>query len=482
MSSRLHSQNNYPKADIVLVCPNLGDGGTQRVVSILANEWAQRGQSVCIITLHKDECAYKLDPSVHLIEIHAFSKTTGMLKKIWRLLYRATGIAKRRLWGLGQKISSVLNIFDRNVARVVKNSYSMSGITRWLVIALMIPVSLLIRLVKYCQQQIDKTLDVVSSFYITLMDTPFLMLVNPPLYLRVQKLRFVIKQSAPPVVVSFLPSANVTTILACASLDTRVVISERNDPARQKLRYPWNKLYLRYSNQADVVTANTSGALHTLKGYVDPHKLKFVPNPLKFNHAPASVTQSELNFNGPFILAVGRLHPQKALDVLISAFAALPHDMSHWQLIIVGQGNLLAELIYLAKSQGVGDRVIFTGQVDELRPYYQAGSVFALPSRHEGMSNSLMEAMNYEMPVIVSDASPGPLELVEHNKTGLVVPVDDVESLTQAIAQMINDEGLSRRLGEAARNRVYEHDLPNALASWEQVIGLEPTTIATSAS
>ena len=331
---------------------------------------------------------------------------------------------------------------------------------------------------RYCVQQINKGLDVMGSFHIIFIDTPFSWLFYPSLWLRVRALRLVMKQVAPPVVVSFLPSANVITILACSRLDSRVVISERNDPARQKLRYPWNKLHHRYYNQADIVTANTFGALCTMQVYVDAHKLHFVPNPLKFNHNPASVLQSELNFNRPFILSVGRLHPQKSLDVLIRSFAALPLEMSHWHLIIVGQGNLLDELVYQARFNGVEDRVIFTGQIDDPLPYYRAGEIFALPSRHEGMSNALMEAMNFEMPVIVSDASPGPLELVEHHQTGLVVPIDNVESLAQAIEQLVNDKGLRRRLGKAARYRVHEHDLPNALTTWEQVIGLESAGIS----
>ena len=89
--------------------------------------------------------------------------------------------------------------------------------------------------------------------------------------------------------------------------------------------------------------------------------------------------------------------------------------------------------------------------------------------------------MTYEMPVIVSDDSPGPIELVEHHQTGLVVPVDNVESLAQAIEQLINDKGLCRSLGKAARNRVQEYDLPNTLTIWEQIIGLEPDVISISA-
>jgi len=466
-------QGKYYKSDIALVCPNLGGGGTQRVISILANAWNQHGYTVSIITLQKEECAYELDPGVHIIDLQRLDETRIVLKKIRKLFRISISITKRSLHSLGQKIFRLLKFIDGNLPAILKINQSFAFIKRILLKVLSNLINVLVRIVRYCKQHIYKGLDALGSLHILLIDTPFSWLFNYSIYWRVIALRSVIKQSAPPVVVSFLPSASVITILACAKLDTRVIVSERNDPARQKSPYPWNKLYPRYCNQADLVTANTYGALNTMKDYVDEYKLKFVPNPIKFNHFPALVSHSELNFSRPFILAVGRLHPQKSIDVLIRAFAALPPEMSHWYLIIVGEGDLLNELTYLANFHGVGNRVIFTGRIDDPLPYYRSGAIFALPSRHEGMPNALMEAMNYEMPVIVSDASPGPLELVEHNQTGLVVPVDNVESLAQAIEQLINDKDLCRSLGKAARNRVHEHDLPNTLTIWEQIIGLE---------
>ena len=463
-------QAKYYNSDIALVCPNLGGGGTQRVISLLANAWNQRGYTVSIITFQYEEYAYELDPGVHIIELQRLNKIRIVLQKIRKLFRISISITKRSFHSLGQKIFRLLKFIEGNLPVILKNNELIAFIKRILLKVLSILSNVLVRIVRYCKQHIYKGLDAMGSFLLLLIDTPFNFLI----YWRVKALRSVIKQSAPPVVVSFLPSANVLTILACTELDTRVIISVRNDPARQKSPYPWNKLHLRYINHADIVTANTYGALTTMKDYVDEHKLKFVPNPIKFNHFPAFVSHSGLNFNRPFILAVGRLHPQKSIDVLIKAFAALPPEMSHWHLIIVGEGDLLNELTYLANFHGVANRVIFTGRIDDPLPYYRSGAIFALPSRHEGMPNALMEAMNYEMPVIVSDASPGPLELVEHNQTGLVVPVDNVESLAQAIEQLINDKGLCRSLGKAARNRVHEHDLSNTLTIWEQIVGLEP--------
>ena len=99
-------------------------------------------------------------------------------------------------------------------------------------------------------------------------------------------------------------------------------------------------------------------------------------------------------------------------------------------------------------------------------------TIFALPSRVEGTPNALLEAMSCGLPVIVSDGAPGPLELVQDGKTGLVVPVNDAPALAAALSRLARDGGLRDRLGNAARQRVSEHDLPRALASWETAIGL----------
>jgi glycosyltransferase involved in cell wall biosynthesis len=88
------------------------------------------------------------------------------------------------------------------------------------------------------------------------------------------------------------------------------------------------------------------------------------------------------------------------------------------------------------------------------------------------MPNVLLEAMSRGLPVIVTNASPGPLELVEDGVSGLVVPVDDAAALAAAIRRLAHDAHLCRRLGEAARARVAEHELPRALEAWEAAIGL----------
>lgn len=285
------------------------------------------------------------------------------------------------------------------------------------------------------------------------------------------KLRSTIKKSKTPRVVSFIRTTNVQVILACLGLkNVRVVISERNDPLRQnlgKLAPFWNLMSRLLYRYADVVTANSRGVLDSMKSYVPADRLAHVPNPLTIPHADGGVFAEH-----PVVLAVGRLVPQKGYDVLLAAFACFAARHPDWLLWMVGDGPLRGTLKRQADELGISARVRWVGAVADPFPYYRTAEIFALSSRYEGMPNALLEAMGCGLPAVVTNASPGPLEVVEHEKSGLVVPSDDAERMSAALGRLAEDRALRHRLGQAARQRMAEFLAPRALAVWDKTVGL----------
>jgi glycosyltransferase involved in cell wall biosynthesis len=216
---------------------------------------------------------------------------------------------------------------------------------------------------------------------------------------------------------------------------------------------------------ADLVTANSNGALAALARWVPQNKLALVRNPLA---APNG--DDRIDFAHPTILHVGRLSRQKAQDVLLRAFARFSISNPDWRLFVIGDGRLGDELRALANDLKIADRVDWLPHVDDPFPYYRGAQMFVMASRHEGTPNAMLEAMSCGCASIVSDASPGPLEYVEHEATGLVVPSEEPGALAAAMTRLAQDEALRVRLGTAARQRVAALRSDRVVQDWNALI------------
>lgn len=154
----------------------------------------------------------------------------------------------------------------------------------------------------------------------------------------------------------------------------------------------------------------------------------------------------------PIVLFVGRLVYYKGVDVLVRAMAGLDAD-----LVMIGRGPLEDELLALARSGGIADRVTVLPPVDdaELAAWYRAADVFALPSvaRSEAYGLVQLEAHASGTPVVCTDLPTGVPWVNVHGETGLVVPVGDAPALGAALAGLLADDALRTRMGERARER-----------------------------
>lgn len=141
-------------------------------------------------------------------------------------------------------------------------------------------------------------------------------------------------------------------------------------------------------------------------------------------------------------LNISKAYPQ-AVFLLVGD--ALPSDGT-------GLGSRLRQMV---EQNGLQSKFIFTGFRLEVARFYQAMDIFVLPSYHEGMPRSIMEAMASGKPVVATDI-PGCREEVVHGETGYLVPVADSEALSQAIFALLRDPELARRMGQAGQRRARE--------------------------
>lgn len=240
-------------------------------------------------------------------------------------------------------------------------------------------------------------------------------------------------------------------------------ITYHSDIVRQKFL---NKLYApimhRFFDKASAIIttspqlAKSSPVLCRYKDKVKIVPLGIDPQPFLAQSVQEQGSALRQSFsNKPMVLFVGRLVYYKGVHTLIRAFKDIDAE-----LVLVGQGVLEPELRILVKELNIESKVHFIKSVsDELMPvYYNACDIFVLPSIAVTEAYGLvqLEAHASGKPVISTDLPTGVPYVNQHGVSGLVVPPGDVETLANALENLVKDEGLRKRLGRQAQKRMLE--------------------------
>jgi glycosyltransferase involved in cell wall biosynthesis len=160
----------------------------------------------------------------------------------------------------------------------------------------------------------------------------------------------------------------------------------------------------------------------------------------------------------PLILALGRFHENKGYDVLFRAMAKLPHVY----LWLAGVGPLRGELMALAIREGVRPRIRFLGWHEDPTPLFRSADMLICPSRHEPLGNVVIEGWAHDVPVIATQ-SKGPGALIRHNRSGLLVPVDEPDALAKTIKRLLMSPELMRNIIQGGRES-YEKNFSESVA------------------
>ncbi|MDO7905939.1 glycosyltransferase family 1 protein [Paenibacillus sp. JX-17] len=177
------------------------------------------------------------------------------------------------------------------------------------------------------------------------------------------------------------------------------------------------------------------------------------------------------------ILYVGRLAPEKGIDLLLETYHHLPDPIrDHCHLVVAGAGPLY-RTIASADADGRIRRITWTGfvQGDALQELYAAADVFLFPSATETFGNVVLEAMASGTAVIgASEGGVG--DMIEHGRTGWLCPAGDREAFVDAVVKLYEDEELRRQLAEAgheySRQQSWDAIFGRLLDSYYEVIGL----------
>jgi glycosyltransferase involved in cell wall biosynthesis len=290
---------------------------------------------------------------------------------------------------------------------------------------------------------------------------------------RIGLLRQAISKSKPHVVISFMDTTNVITVLATRELNIPVVLSERTDPAFSSIGKSkiWESFRLWTYPQADQLVVQTQGAYNYFPPQVQVIT-SIIPNPVLIPiliSEPGEHTRRKC-LSVPCIMAMGRLSEEKRFDLLLQAFAKVKDNHPQWSLRILGEGQLRSQLESLSHQLGIYDRVFMPGLAKNPYEFLSQADIFVMSSRYEGFPNALCEAMACGLPVISTDCPSGPREIIRHGIDGILVENGNVEALASAMERLMSDEQERKRLAAKAPEVMERFSLEKVMGMWEQVL------------
>ena len=174
--------------------------------------------------------------------------------------------------------------------------------------------------------------------------------------------------------------------------------------------------------------------------------------------------------NVPIILYVGRIDPEKSLDILVNSFKKLIKEAPKAHLVMVGDGTAREKLEKMIKRKKLGSQTHFIGRVigDDLSQIYRTGTVFVITSKTETQSIVLMEAMASGLPAIAVNAG-AVTELVKDGENGFIFEPNDTAGIASGIYTIISNKELREKMSKNALKMIAKHDINYTLSRFEKI-------------
>lgn len=279
---------------------------------------------------------------------------------------------------------------------------------------------------------------------------------------RAMKLKKVYNEEQFDGIFTFMEAAGLPSVIA----SKETIVSVHDNPA--SLPKSYQPFYPRLYPRAKKIAACAKAIEDKLIATHNFKNTTTIYNAVDAEHA-IQRSQEPIDEDQPFILAVGRLAPQKGFDYLIEAFAA-GQAKNDVKLLILGEGDERPALEALIAKHGLEGKAILKGNVDNPFAYYAKAEFFVLSSRHEGFPNILIEALACECPCVSFDCETGPNEIIRSGENGILVDAENVTALSKAIDELHDNKDLQATFKKNARNSV-EHLSPQAIAAdWINLI------------
>ena len=281
---------------------------------------------------------------------------------------------------------------------------------------------------------------------------------------RIIRLRKILKKERPDCLISFMAEPNYRALLACCGLNTKCIISVRNDP---KIEYPGK---IGWFLGHFLLPIADGCVFQTLDAKIWFPKRLQKKGTIIYNAVEDAFYHVDRKPVNNLIVACGRLEEQKNYPLLINAFAKVAEEISDLKLFIYGDGTLKNKLVDLIKKNNLENKVYLKGQTNNVVDSLEKADVFVLSSLYEGMPNALMEAMAVGVPCISTDCPCGGPKMLFDGEGGILVANNNQIELEKAISSVLTNDEKKDLLGRQAKIKAEIFSSSNIYRRWELFI------------
>ena len=271
---------------------------------------------------------------------------------------------------------------------------------------------------------------------------------------RIIQLRQILKKEKNCTVIPFLPIITLYAMIANIGLGHRMIGSERADPRQSIFAKGTSKKdcigsflmrRMKLYHFCDYMVFQTPDAQDYYGRYIK-RKSCVIPNPINTEKLPQPVSERNKT-----VVAAGRFTEVKNFPLLLRAFAEFSRTYPEYRLILYGEGALLNQYENLIEELGIRDKVDMPGFADDLPRQIVNAGIYVSASNHEGISNSMLEALGMGIPSVVTDCPVGGARMfVRTDENGVLIQMEDEGALVDAMKKIAGDEGYASAISEAA--------------------------------
>ncbi len=306
--------------------------------------------------------------------------------------------------------------------------------------------------------QIDRDLPLFSSMPCDVRVLPLRKSYDAQALRLSLELRRFIRSEGVSIVHTFFETADLWGGLVSRLSRVPILLSSRRDMGI--LRRPKHALAYRFVNPLFTRVLAVSEEVRRCCIEVDhlqPERVETVYNGVEFPSLPLESRDACRELMGlsafkEIVLTIGNIRRVKGIDIFLRAAVDVCKRRPSVLFLIVGDNHEPAhfnELKELVSELGISHNVLFYGPSEEVGQFLAACDIFCLPSRSEGFSNALIEAMGAGVPCVATCVG-GNVEAIEHNRSGVLVPSEDPKALSSAIAELLDNPSRARALGREA--------------------------------